>query len=160
MITHVVSHSGLGAEMFEPAKVRQAIFNAEALIVSGPPGTIPVDCSPTKHLFIKDAGIYAREVFLPAGSWNTGKLHAHDDLLIIAQGTVVFVTENGKTTLEGPCMTTVNAMTKPLVYAETDVWMYSAHCNPNGNTKPEEMESELIVANDPGEMPEVLKCLS
>ena len=154
MITHHVSQTGFGVEEIPPERIRAAIFQAEKIIASVPPGTETVDCSPTKHLFAP--GIYAREVFLPAGSWNTGKLHAHDDLLIIAHGRVTFYTEHGATTLEGPCMTLVRALTKPLVHAHTDVWMYSAHANPNGHTDPDAMERECVVPNEIGKIPEVL----
>jgi hypothetical protein len=155
MITHHVSQHGFGVAEVPAGKIRAAIFQAERIIASVPPGTQAVDCSPTKHLFVH--GVYAREVFLPAGSWNTGKLHTHEDLLIIAKGRVTFYTENGATTLEGPCMTTVKAMTKPLVHAHEDTWMYSAHVNPNGHTDPDAMERELIVPCEIGEVP---KCLS
>jgi len=154
MIIHHVHQSGYGVEDAPAEKIRTAIYQAEKIIASVPPGTEAVDCSPTKHLFVH--GVYAREVFLPAGSWNTGKLHAHEDLLIIAKGRVTFYTENGATTLEGPCMTTVKAMTKPLVHAHTDVWMYSAHANPHGHTDPEAMERESVVPNEIGVIPEVL----
>ena len=156
MITHLVSQAGYGVQEHTPEEIREAIFAIEQRICEAP-NRIGFE---GEHLFVDAAKIYARSMFLPKGTINTGKLHAHDDLLIIARGKVTFFTEHGRRTFdatERPVMTTVKAMTKPVVYAHEDSWFFSAHSNPNGNSTVEQMESELVVPNEEGKIPEVLR---
>jgi len=148
MITHRVSTAGFGVQEYSQEEKRAAIFAAEGLILQAREAQITIE---PEHLFVP--GLYARKIVLPAGSWNTGKLHAQDDLLIIAKGRVTFYTEHGSRTLEGPCMTTVPANTKPLVFAHEETWMFSAHPNPDNSTDLEKIEGRVVIPNELGCMP-------
>lgn len=155
-ITHHVGQAGFGVEEPTRGEVRGIIFAAEDIICKSP-NRIGFD---TEHLFVDEAQIYGRSMFLPKNTWNTGMIHVHDDLLIIARGKVTFRTEHGQRTFdatERPIMTTVKGRTKPLVFAHEDTWLFSAHTNLNGNTTPEEMASELVIPNEEGKIPEVLQ---
>jgi hypothetical protein len=99
-------------------------------------------------------------IFVPKNSVLTGKIHVHDDLLVIATGIVSFKNENEERLFdasERPIMTVVKANTKPVLFAHTDSWMFNAHSNFNRHETPEEMENEVIIPNTPGEFVKELR---
>ena len=68
-------------------------------------------------------GIYAREIFIPAGSVLTGKIHKTEHLNIISQGKISVVTESGKKTVTAPCTMVSPPGTKRAGFAlEDTVW--------------------------------------
>lgn len=146
MITHHVSLSGYGVEQHDSAEIRAAIFAVEKAIAQSE--TMEFN---TEHMFVPN--LYFRRLDLPAGSINTGKLHAQDDGLIIAKGKVTFITEHGPRTFVGPCMTTVKANTKPLVYAHEDTVMFSAHLNLDNTQDLALIESRVVIPNELGYEP-------
>jgi len=153
MIIHRVSQAGFDVREYTPEEIDKAIYEMESAIDKYP-DKIGFE---NEHVFVN--GIYGRSMFQPAGTILTGKLHANDDLLIIAKGKVTFVTKNSHVTFDAtdrPIMTVVKANTKPFLFAHEDTWFFSAHPNPNGNTTHEQMEVELITPNKPGIMNEVL----
>jgi hypothetical protein len=54
----------------------------------------------TKHHFAH--GTYTREVFLPAGTVLTGKVHRHSCINIISKGKILVVTDEGEYVIEAP----------------------------------------------------------
>lgn len=58
-----------------------------------------VDC-PLKHHFAP--GLYAREIFIPAGSVVVGKIHRHSHINVISQGSAIVVTEFGRMEVSAP----------------------------------------------------------
>lgn len=92
-------------------------------------------------------GLYFRKFTMEAGTLLTGKLHAQDDGLILAEGKADFLTENGMTSLEGPVMVTVRANTKPVVYAHTHCTWFSAHRNDDDTHDLSVIESRVILDN-------------
>ncbi len=75
-----------------------------------------------KHFF--GDGVYARSMFIPAGSTVVGKIHRQDRICIIAQGRCQFVDEFHQETVEAPWIGEFKAGTKTVVYAETDtLWV-------------------------------------
>lgn len=144
MITHHVSTHGLGATEHSPERIREAIYAVESLFSQA--GTIPL--IEPKHMFVP--GLYFREFQMGEDTYLTGKLHAQDDGLVIASGKVTFKTENEERTFEGPCMVTVKANTKPLLYAHTHVVFYSAHSNPDDTQDLEVIESRVVIPNQIG----------
>jgi hypothetical protein len=74
-----------------------------------------------KHHF--SDGIYAREIFIPAGTMLTGKIHKTDHLNIVSQGKITVATEAGNKTVAAPYSFVAKAGTKRAGYAHTDtVW--------------------------------------
>jgi hypothetical protein len=149
-----ISESGFGVREVTPDEIKTAIYAVEKAI----------DLLPdkigfhTEHKFVHD--IYARMIFVPKNSVLTGKIHVHDDLLVIATGIVAFKNENEERLFdasERPIMTVVKANTKPILFAHTDSWMFNAHSNFNGHKTPEEMENEVIIPNTPGEFVKELR---
>lgn len=85
-----------------------------------------VDCkkdnSQANHYF--GEGVYARSLFIPAGTAVVGHIHKQDRVCIIAQGKCTFVDEWHKETVEAPYVGEFKAGSKTAVYAHTDtVWV-------------------------------------
>lgn len=144
MINHRVSESGFGAVEHDPGKVRRAIYQAESLMSQ----LGPVDLVPAEHMFVPN--LYFRRFEMEAETFLTGKIHAQDDGLIVASGTVSFLTEDGLRTMTGPCMTTVRGGTKPLLYALTHVVFFSAHLNLDNTQDLALIESRVVTPNTVG----------
>jgi len=144
MITNKISESGFGVKDRSKEEIQAAILQAEIFFASQPiENHIQIEA---KHYFVN--GLYIREIFLPKDSFNTGKYHIQEDILIIARGKVTFFTEHGQRTLEGPCVTKVHANTKPCVFAHEDTVMISAHANPDNTQDIDLIESRIIVPNE------------
>lgn len=144
LVTHHVSRSGFGTCEHSPEEIRAAIYAVEGAFSKM--DTLPL--IPAEHMFVP--GMYFRKFEMQRDTYLTGKLHAQDDGLIVAQGKVTFHTENGSFTIEGPRMITVRANTKPLLYAHTDVIFFSAHLNLDDTRDMELIESRLIIKNTVG----------
>src|ERR1017187_4568160 len=74
-----------------------------------------------KHYFSN--GVYARELFIPAGTLLTGKIHKFENLNIMSQGDMSVLTENGIKRVQAPFTIVSPAGTKRIAFAHTDtVW--------------------------------------
>lgn len=93
-----------------------------------------------KHHFTK--GLYARELFIPAGTMLVGKIHKHENLNILSQGKISVATEDGVVTLEAPATIVSKAGTKRAGYAHTDCVWTSIHATEE--TDLEKIEAEVI----------------
>lgn len=145
MITHHESESGIGVKQHTREEIRAAIYAAESILNDE---KYKIELIPPEHMFVP--GLYFRRFEMSEGTYLTGKLHANDDGLIVAQGKVTFHTENGSVTMEGPCMTTVKANTKPFLYAHSHVVFFSAHLNPDDTHDLDEIEKRVIIKNEIG----------
>lgn len=85
-----------------------------------------------KHYFTpKDekygCSTYAREIFLPKGSFVIGKIHRHQHLNFISKGKVKVFTEFGEKSFEAPCTFVSEVGLKRAVYAEEDTIWTTVH---------------------------------
>ena len=94
----------------------------------------------TKHHFAP--GIYTRELFIPAGTMLTGKIHRHEIMNILVSGTLKVTTNEGIELLTGPLIFNSKAGTKKAAYTLTDVIWLNIH--PTESTDLEEIEKEFI----------------
>ena len=79
-----------------------------------------VEC-PVKHHFAP--GLYAREIFMPAGHVVVGKIHRHAHVNTISRGRVVVATEFGTQELVAPCTFVSLPGTKRAVAVQEDtIW--------------------------------------
>lgn len=68
-------------------------------------------------------GIYAREMWLPAGTLLVGKTHKKEHICIISKGTVKVVSEEFTSIIEAPYIYVSKRGAKRAMYAFTDlVW--------------------------------------
>lgn len=123
----------------DPAERRMAIrafiADAEEQIKKFPP-VEPI----MRHHFSK--GIYAREMFIPAGTVLTGKIHRHEHLNIISAGDISVLTEEGPRRIVAPYTIVSPPGTKRLGYAHADTVWTTIHATPE--TDLELLELEFI----------------
>lgn len=109
---------------------------------------------PPRHYFA--AGLYAREITIPAGTMLTGKIHRTEHLNIISKGDITVWTEDGMKRLQAPFCLVSRPGTKRVGYAHTDTVWTTIHATTE--TDLEALEHELI---EPAALltGEELKCL-
>lgn len=80
---------------------------------------------PVRHYF--SAGLYAREMFIPANTILTGAVHRDQHLCVISQGTISVITTDGVKTLSAPCTFVSEAGIKRVGIAHTDTTFTTFH---------------------------------
>lgn len=98
-----------------------------------------VDCPVTNYQL---NGVYARSMFIPAGTLLTGKIHNFENIAILAKGrlritngTDSYIISEGHIMVDPPGI-------KRLGYAETDVIFITVHRT--DNTEIDAIEDELV----------------
>jgi hypothetical protein len=97
------------------------------------PQFVPV----TRHYFAD--GMYCREVFRPADTLITGKVHKKEHFYMVMSGTVAIV---GQGQITGPTVIVSQPGTKRVVYAVTDATCLTVHRT--ALTDLDEIEAELV----------------
>lgn len=87
-------------------------------------------------------GVYARELFIPAGQMIVGKPHKTEHLNIISGGTISYATVDGFNTVSAPYTFTSKAGIQKVVYAHTDTTWTTIH--PTDETDLVKLEHELV----------------
>jgi hypothetical protein len=98
------------------------------------------DMCPIKHHFAP--GLYAREIFIPAGTLIIGKIHNHAHVNTISKGRVVVVTEFGTEELTAPHSFVSQPGTKRAVVAQEDTIWTTYH--PTEETELAKIEAHVI----------------
>ncbi len=98
---------------------------------------------PPKHHFAK--GLYAREIFIPAGTLLVGKIHKSEHLNIILKGDISVITEWGMERIKAPHAMVSKSGTKKVGYAHKDTTYITIHATEE--TDAEKLEEELIAPN-------------
>lgn len=76
---------------------------------------------PLKHHFSKD--VYAREIFIPKGTFLVGKIHKFENLNILSSGELSIISIEGCARVKAPFTVVSPAGVKRLAYAHEDsVW--------------------------------------
>ena len=96
------------------------ILELEALMEAMP----QVD-SPAEHYHL--SGVYCRSLFIPKGCLLTGKIHNHESIGILAQGTLRITNGETSTVVTAPYITVDKPGIKRLGYAETDCTFITVH---------------------------------
>ena len=82
---------------------------------------VPAECLET-HYFAH--GIYTRELFIPAGTVLTGKIHRHSCVNILAKGAMRVETDEGSYTITAPHTFTSGPGVKKAGFAlEDSIWI-------------------------------------
>lgn len=96
--------------------LRDKINAVEALMKEQPQVEIKVT-----HRF--SHGVYAREIFIPAGTMLTGEIHKFENLNILSQGDISVMTESGVVRVQAPFTIVSPPGTKRIALAHTDcIW--------------------------------------
>lgn len=93
-------------------------------------------------------GIYGRELFIPAGTVLTGKIHRHSTLNLLIQGDITVTTPEGMKRIQAPAVFVSPPGTKKAGYAHTDTRWVNVH--PTKITDLAAIEAKFIV---PEELP-------
>ena len=72
-------------------------------------------------------GVYVRSLFMPAGSLATGRIHNHESIGILAQGTLRITNGDTSIVVTAPYITVDKPGIKRLGYAETDCTFITVH---------------------------------
>lgn len=104
------------------------------------PGRIEIE---TTHHFAE--GIYAREIFIPAGAKLVGKIHRTAHLNIVSQGAIRVWTEDGEKIIRAPFAFTAKPGTKRVGEALEDTVWTTIHPNAGDEQDLGKLESLLIV---------------
>ena len=81
--------------------------------------------SPAQHYHL--SGVYCRSLFIPKGCLLTGKIHNHESIGILAQGTLRITNGDISTVVTAPYITVDKPGIKRLGYAETDCTFITVH---------------------------------
>jgi hypothetical protein len=129
---------------------REKIINLEHALIDAvrqdrpefQPGNTDDTC-PIKHHWAP--GLYAREIFIPAGTIIIGKIHKHAHVNAILTGNVMVATPFGVEALNGPVNFVSKPWTKRAVFAITDTIWTTYH--PTDKTTVQDVEAEIIAAS-------------
>lgn len=107
----------------------------------------PAELKETHHFA---DGIYGRELFIPAGTVLTGKIHRHSTLNLLIQGDITVTTPEGMRRIQAPAVFVSEPGTKKAGYAHTDTIWVNVH--PTKITDLAAIEAKFIV---PEELPAI-----
>lgn len=99
----------------------------------------------TEHVFAK--GVYVRQLWIPAGTFLTGKLHKTEHVSICAMGEISVLTPTGMKRVKAPYTVVCPAGTKRAAYAHTDTLWINIH--PTDERDLDKLET-LLIEEEPG----------
>lgn len=115
------------------------IYKLQSLMLKG--DTIDLE---TRHHF--SDGLYARELFIPAGVCLVGALHKTKHLYTVVKGKCRVSSQFENLEIEAPFMGETIPQTKRVIYAVTDCVWITYH--PTDLTDVEEIEKALLEQED------------
>ena len=131
-----VDDANLQIELYEPGSVKHRLYALQKALINLPDVEFPL-----QHTFAP--GVYARTIFIPAGSVLVGKIHKHRHLNILSMGHVSVLTEGGGLEdLHGPITMVSEPGTKRAVQAHSDVVWTTIHLT--NETDLAKIEDEVI----------------
>lgn len=117
--------------------------------------TFPQTSIRTEHYFV--AGLYAREVHIPANTVVTGKAHLEDHLNVVSKGRIIVWTEAGMQELsEGTTITSKAGCKRVGLTLEDTVWV-TIHPNPTNEDDVDKLEARLVEPEQAKELKDNLK---
>jgi len=129
-------------QIIEEKTTGQKIDELESMIIDNFP---LVDC-PLVHRFTE--GLYVREIFMPAGSLITSKIHKTQHQYFILKGAVsVWIDEGVEQYLEAPYIGVTEPGTRRVLYVWEDCIWATSHPNPD-NENLEQIEERIIEKHD------------
>ena len=129
-------------ELVESKTMNQMIDELEATMVDNFP---LADC-PLVHRFTE--GLYVREIFMPAGSLITSKIHKTQHQYFILKGAVsVWIDEGKEEYLQAPYIGVTEPGTRRVLYVWEDCIWATSHPNPD-NENLEQIEERIIEKHD------------
>ena len=115
------------------------VTEMENILRELPPAEMPVT-----HHFSK--GVYARELFIPAGTILTGEIHKYQSLNILLSGQIAVLTNDGIKKPESGFVEVSSPGMKRIAFAITDTRWLTVHGT--DETDVEKIKDEFIAANE------------
>jgi len=115
--------------------LQDGIFKAQDLMLQMPQAKTVV----TDHFA---DGLYARELFIPAGVCLVGALHKTNHIFTVSQGECYAVTHEGKEHMIAPYTGQTRPGMKRVIYAVTDTVWTTYH--PTDETNPEKIAKQIL----------------
>jgi hypothetical protein len=112
-----------------------AILAIEAMM-----NALPQEHTDAEHYKIN--GVYVRSLFIPKGYLLTGKIHNHESIGILAQGTLRITNGDTAMVVSAPYVCVDKPGIKRLGYAETDCTFITVHRT--DAVEIDEIEDELV----------------
>lgn len=101
-----------------------------------------IEC-PLRHIFTP--GLYTREIFMPAGSLITSKIHNSEHPFIVSQGVVtVFADGQDAVIIEAPYMGITKPGTRRVLLVHEDTIWTTFHVNPGNTEDLAEIEATIM----------------
>ncbi len=119
-----------------------AMFRLEEAIKTLPPVEVP-----TGHAFC--TGLYARTVFIPAGTLLTGAIHKDECFFLVRSGAILITTDGEPIKAEAGFMAITKAGAKRAGLALTDTCVTTFHANPGELRDPGELWDAFTVPPTP-----------
>lgn len=138
-------------ELIEKIKANGTLDELESAMLEN----FPIINCPLVHRFTK--GLYVREIFMPAGSLITSKIHKTQHQFFILKGAVsVWTNEGEEVYLEAPYIGITEPGTRRLLFIWEDCIWATSHPNPDNETV-EEIEERILEKYDNPLLSEELK---
>lgn len=102
------------------APLRETILRLQTEMAKMPQVTLP-----TEHHFVK--GLYARSLFIPAGTTLVGKIHKSEHFFILVSGDMTLLTEEGMRRVQAPYLACAMPGIKRVGFAHTDSVCLNIH---------------------------------
>jgi hypothetical protein len=115
--------------------LQDGIFKAQDLMLQMPQAETVV----TDHFA---DGLYARELFIPAGVCLVGALHKTNHIFTVSKGECYAVTNEGKEHMIAPYTGQTRPGMKRVIYAVTDTVWTTYH--PTDETNPEKIAEQIL----------------
>jgi hypothetical protein len=107
---------------------------------------LPLLDLPVRHHFSK--GLYARELFIPAGTVLVGEIHKYQNLNIMSQGDLSVMTEEGIKRVQAPFAIVSPPGTKRVAYAHSDTVWTTIHATEE--TDVDKIREEVVASSYDG----------
>jgi hypothetical protein len=129
-------------EVIEDKNIVEKIDELEVVMANN----FPIVNCPLTHRFTD--GLYVREIFMPAGTLITSKIHKTQHQYFILKGAVsVWIDEGEEVYLEAPYIGITEPGTRRVLYIWEDCIWATSHPNPDNETV-EEIEERIIEKHD------------
>jgi len=116
-------------------EMHKILDNAEAIIATGEPVEMPL-----KHTFTD--GMYIREIFMPAGTLLTSRIHKTNHPFVVTRGKCIVYDGNKIETITAPHTGITEPGTRRLLYIEEDTNWITYHATKLTNV--DEIENEIL----------------
>jgi quercetin dioxygenase-like cupin family protein len=90
-------------------------------------------------------GVYARSMFIPAGTVATGAVHRGESFFVVRMGTLILHSANGPLEYRAGHMAVTKPGDKRAVVALTDVIVTTFHANPDNETDPQALWDRFTI---------------